>query len=315
MSETKSFEELFLSENKDENLSIKELDILLVTDIHKNYAYLEKLKEWQIENKKLIDYIFCTGDILSLSYPENESLEIIAKSEAEISAIISFLENMSLNVIYLGGNHDPKSLFDSEKLPSLTMRSTNLHKKYKKLANDLYLVGLGGSVPAITSQHYVDDKDFIPYIDVKDEIIWQGYPYNFPRENPNYKSSDDIFMNDLNDAWNISRKEIEENNTTPEKSFILLTHCGPFYSSTSVQESKGRCVYMGSIKLNEFLKQNRDIFINIHGHTHQGIGINNFDRLSVINPGSLSIGNFAVMKVKRNFYDKWEISKLEFLKF
>ena len=53
MSETKTFEQLFLSENKEENLSIRELNILLVTDIHKSYDFLEKLKEWQLENKRL----------------------------------------------------------------------------------------------------------------------------------------------------------------------------------------------------------------------------------------------------------------------
>jgi len=107
MSETKTFEELFLSENETQNLSIKELDILLVSDIHKSYEYLERLKEWTIENKKLFDYIFCTGDMLKLKYPETDQKEQIAKGEAELSAMIAFLENICLNVIYLGGNHDP----------------------------------------------------------------------------------------------------------------------------------------------------------------------------------------------------------------
>jgi Icc-related predicted phosphoesterase len=66
--------------------------------------------------------------------------------------------------------------------------------------------------------------------------------------------------------------------------------------------------------LNEFLKQNTDIFLNIHGHTHDGIGMNSFFNLTVINPGSLSYGNFAVLKLKRDVHDEWAIARSEFLK-
>jgi Icc-related predicted phosphoesterase len=313
MSETKTFEELFLSESKNDNLSIKELEILLVSDIHKSYPYLEKLKEWQIENKKLFDYIFCTGDILSLKYPEIEDNEVIAKSEAEISAIISFLENMCLNVIYIGGNHDPKSLFNSKDTPTLTIRSTNLHKKHYKISNDLYLVGLGGSVPALESVNQINEHGFTPYLDVGDKVLWDGYPYQDNFENPSYKNSDKMYISDLLDTWYKSKGEIEEINTTPNKKYILLTHCGPFYSSTSIMENKNKCVYMGSQNLQEFLKNNSDIFLNIHGHTHKGHGRNNMAHVSVINPGSLSEGNFAVLKLKRNFIDEWTIAETDLI--
>jgi Icc-related predicted phosphoesterase len=310
MSENKTFEELFLSECKDENLSIKDLDILLVSDVHLSFNYLERLKEWQLDNKRLFNYIFLTGDILSLKYPDNEKNEVIAKSEAEISSIITFLENMCLNVIYLGGNHDPKSLFDVE-TPNLTIRSINLHKKYFKIANDLYLIGLGGSVPTITSNQVIPNT--IPYLDVSDNILWEGYPYQDNFTSPNYENSDQIYKKDLEEVWEKVSNHITQTNTTDNIKYILLTHNGPFYSSTSLQINKGKIAYMGSKELGDFLNNNDNIMLNIHGHTHDGKGYVNYNTYSIINPGSLKNGDFAILKLKRNFADEWIISKVEMI--
>jgi Icc-related predicted phosphoesterase len=310
MSENKTFEELFLSECKEENLSIKEVDILLVSDIHLSFHYLEKLKEWQLENKRLFDYILLTGDILSLKYPDNEKNEIIAQSEAEISSIITFLENMCLNVIYLGGNHDPKSLFDIEP-PNLTIRSINLHKKFIKIANDLYFIGLGGSVPTIVSKDALPNA--IPYVDATDEILWEGYPYQDNFTKPNYNNSDIIYQKDLQEVWAKLAFHITQNNTTENIKYVLLTHNGPFYSSTTIQVNKGKIAYMGSKTLGDFLNGHENIMLNIHGHTHDGKGNVNYNTYSVINPGSLRNGDFSILKLRRNFANEWIIAKVEMI--
>ena len=44
MSETKKFEDLFLSSNFEETLSIKKLRILIISYINYNFIYLQKLK-------------------------------------------------------------------------------------------------------------------------------------------------------------------------------------------------------------------------------------------------------------------------------
>ena len=65
MSETKSFEELFLSQSVEENLKIKHLKILVLNNINSNYLYLFKLKEWQIKSNIYFDYLFYLGNFLS----------------------------------------------------------------------------------------------------------------------------------------------------------------------------------------------------------------------------------------------------------
>ena len=317
MSETKKFEELFLSECTTDNLNTSELKILLISDIHKNYSFLENLKEWHTRQKRVFNYIFLTGDILSLKYPENEQPEAIAKSEAEISAIISFLENMCLNVIYLGGNHDPVTLFSNNSL-SLTIKSTNIHKKCIKVCNDLYIFGLGGAVPTISSKNFIDSEDFKPYIDVDSESIrnvtWQGYPYQNSFEKPDYYASDEIYSKELNQNFEKEKEKIKNENSTENIKFILLTHNGPFYSQSSIMEYKGKCVYMGSLELSKFLTKNKnDVLINIHGHTHHGKGLYNFGGTSVLNPGALTLGSFSAIGLKRDCNDDWYLFSSEFI--
>jgi Icc-related predicted phosphoesterase len=312
MSETKSFEEIFLSENKSLNLSKSVLDILLVSDIHLSFTYLERLKQWTVENKRLFDYIICTGDTLNLHYPNNEDSLVQAEGETQISAVINYLENICLNVIYLGGNHDTKSLFDTKDAPTLTIKSFNIHKKILKVTNDLYFIGLGGSIHSIESNLKISDPNFTPYQDMSDKIRWIGYPYNIGASN--YKESDLKFTEDLSELWEKTKSLIEETNTTKNIKFILLTHLGPFYSNTTTVTSQEKCIYLGSQGLQEFLKQNSNVFLNVHGHSHDGIGMQSFSHFNVINPGSLLLGNFGIIKLKRDFRDEWVVAKTEFIK-
>jgi Icc-related predicted phosphoesterase len=317
MSETKSFEDLFLSESKTQKNSITELKILLISDLHKNFKFLEKLKEWQIKNKENFDYIFLTGDILCLNYPENIQAEHIAIGEAEITSIISFLENMCLNVIYIGGNHDPKSLFDNTDL-SLSINSKNLHKKFHKVSNDLYLFGFGGSVPTISSKNNFDSENFQPFLDIDNStiknVVFKGFPYQNSYEDPDYEKSDLDYYEDIKYSFDRSIKEIKEENTTENIKFLLLTHNGPFFCQSTIREYKGKCVYMGSKGLGEFINFNRnDILLNVHGHTHPSKGLYNYFNIPIINPGALVDGNLCKIELKRDCNFEWYLYSSNFL--
>ena len=145
MSETKSFEELFLAQSVEENLKINHLKILILSNINSNNLYLFKLKEWQIKQNIYFDYLFFLGDFLSFSENDKNSIKEIANDEAQTGGLISYLENLCLNVIYIGGNNDAVTLFN-EPFPSLTVKSKNIHQKFCKLAEDLYLIGFGGNI-------------------------------------------------------------------------------------------------------------------------------------------------------------------------
>ena len=146
MSETKTFEDLFLSQYEEDNLKVNHLKILLINNINSNHMYLIKLKEWQIKNQEYFDYIFFLGNFLSYSENKNKNdIKEISNDEAEIGALISFLENLSLNVIYIGGDNDTPTIFKTP-YPILTIRSKNLHNNFHKLAEDLYVIGYEGNI-------------------------------------------------------------------------------------------------------------------------------------------------------------------------
>ena len=152
MSETKTFEELFLSQSEEENLKVKQIKILIVNNINSNYMYLIKLKEWQIQHKEYFNYLFYLGNFLSYDEDKDKNdIKEISNDEAEIGGLLSYLENLSLNIVYLGGKNDCPTLFKAP-FPSLTLRSVNLHENFYKLAEDLYLIGYGGNISTSTEK-------------------------------------------------------------------------------------------------------------------------------------------------------------------
>ena len=175
MTETKTFEELFLSQSEEENLKINHLKILIINNINGNHMYLIKLKEWQNEQQQYFDYLIILGNFLSFNEnKKKDDIKDIANDEAEIGGLLSYLENVSLNIIYIGGNNDVTTIFKAP-YPKLTLRSINLHKKFHKLADDLYLIGYGGWAPMeklnnpientfLSLDSYIKDNDKISNI-------------------------------------------------------------------------------------------------------------------------------------------------------
>lgn len=74
-------------------------------------------------------------------------------------------------------------------------------------------------------------------------------------------------------------------------------------------------LYFGSKFLTEsILKEENNILLNIHGHTHDGAGKSNIAKTAIINPGSLSVGEFAKLKIEKSVgEEKWLIKNIEFI--
>jgi len=305
MSENKSFEELFIVDQGVDSLKKKELNIIFLSDIHESFNYLEKLKEWQMKHKILFDYLLCGGDFLSLKNEEQSNSNTVFKSEGIMSSILNYLECICLNVVYIPGNHDPYTLFNL-KSPKLTVRSTNIHSKFFQLDKDLFLFGFGGSIPAFPSKLNVSDCNLYEEIDYENNV-YSGYPFE-----GNYKISDEKLFEGFKKGWEDSKNQLESEKQVL-KQVILLTHLGPFYSQTTINQEFNKYIYMGSKYLDNFIKKSDNILLDLHGHTHDGEGMTTVGKVKVINPGTFLKGNFSIVKLKRNYNNEWKLEKLEII--
>ena len=206
MSETKTFEELFLSQSVEENLKINHLKILVINNINSNNLYLFKLKEWQINHNIYFDYLFFLGNFLSFSDKDKSSIKEIANDEAQTGGLLSYLENLCLKIVYIGGNNDIGTLF-KKPYPSLTVKSINIHNDFHKLAEDLYVIGYGGNI---------NDDNKYELEDTFDSL------HKYIEENERIKNIQTILIN--NDYYNENKtiKLIYEKIIKNEKNKIFL---------------------------------------------------------------------------------------------
>lgn len=269
------------------------LKFLVITDTHDRVYNVRKT----IEKIKTInfDYVIFCGDVVTIPSGKNNDKETISPFMPILKNIFLELEKIA-PVLWVPGNHDPYMYF-TENYEEVSSNSKNLHKKFEKIEDNLYIVGLGGSVPILNGGIWT--KNFVPFdkLDLNN-IKYSGYPYNAN----SYNEGDEMLLKDLNEVLD---KVPDENNNQ----IILLSHLGPLYTNTNFMEEDGEVLYLGSKNLGErFEKENR-AFIDIHGHTHIADG---FITLKpgkyVFNPGACYEGNYGILEIKKNEDNKWDVS-------
>ena len=282
MSETKSFEELFLSQNEEDNLKINHIKILLVNNINSNHMYLIKLKEWQIEHQELFDYLIFLGNFLENKENSNvkiDSKENLINEESEIGSLLTYFENICLKVIYIGGSNDSKNIF-TQPYPSLTMSSVNLHQQFYKLANDLYLIGFGGPI-TIDKYSSLD----ITMFNFKNYIKDQNTTSNIQVILVTNDGMDEI--NNIETGNVISANNNSINNIVAKKNKIL----------DNLLKSK-----------------DNNILINLNGNKKLKKGMKNIYNSTIINPGFLCDGEIGILILERDIKTKnWKIKKMDFI--
>ncbi len=91
------------------------------------------------------------------------------------------------------------------------------------------------------------------------------------------------------------------------KKVCLLTHAPPFNTTTDIV-SLNR--HTGSKHLRAFIEKNEHIFLSISGHIHESPAISKLNNCTIINPGPVTIGNFAIIEVHKDFNVEGKIFNL-----
>ena len=270
--------------------------ILVVTDIHDD---IEKIKILVDKVKDIkFDFVFCCGDAVSVPIEKNDDTEVTKEYILKLKNIFTELEKIG-HIYWVPGNHEPGIYFTTNEEP--TKDSENLHKKIKKLDDNFYIVGLGGSVPIMTGRKWKHNFILFKELNLEKDFKYGGYPYNVT---PNdFHKSDDLFIKDLNETVDIAKKEGGEN-----IQILYLTHIGPLYTSTNTIVENGEVLYLGSKNFGEkFLKEDNG-FIIVHGHSHTAEGyITMKSDRHIFNPGCCCEGHYGILDLKKDKNGKWGV--------
>lgn len=270
--------------------------ILVVTDIHDD---IEKIKILVDKVKDIkFDFVFCCGDAVSVPIDKNDDTEVTKEYILKLKNIFTELEKIG-HIYWVPGNHEPGIYFTTNEEP--TKDSENLHKKIKKLDDNFYIVGLGGSVPIMTGRKWKHNFVLFKELNLEKDFKYGGYPYNVT---PNdFHKSDDLFIKDLNETVGIAKKEGGEN-----IQILYLTHIGPLYTSTNTIVENGEVLYLGSKNFGEkFLKEDNG-FIIVHGHSHTAEGyITMKSDRHIFNPGCCCEGHYGILDLKKDKNGKWGV--------
>ena len=284
------------------------LKFLLLSDIHDNATVLDSFIR-KISSKKY-DYIFYLGDMVKMTPGQQNSSEHAHIYEERMTQYLKKLEQIA-PVLYIPGNNEPFTIYEKNS-PKLTKVSNNIHNRYLKIKDDLYIMGIGGCVPITNGGKY--DKNVIPFSTLNtSNVIQNGFPYNLPQFGlDNYKKSDEWFGNDIKNMIN----EIKKEANNKQYQTILLSHIGPLYSWTSAQQQLGtgeHWLYLGSMELEKILINDENIFLDIHGHIHPSRGIvTMIPGKTVVNPGAIINGFYGELTLKKE-NNKWKINSMDLL--
>ena len=214
-------------------------------------------------------------------------------------------------VLYIPGNNEPYTIYENNS-PKLTQISSNIHNKYIKIKDDLYILGIGGCVPILNGGKY--DKNVIPFSTLNtSNVIQNGFPYNLPQYGlDNYKKSDEWFGNDIKKIIN----EVKKDAGDKQYQTILLSHIGPLYSWTNAQQQLGtgeHWLYLGSMQLENIFINDENLILDIHGHIHPSRGIvTMIPGKTVVNPGAIINGFYGELNLKKE-NNKWKVNSMNLL--
>ncbi|KAG9393702.1 Calcineurin-like phosphoesterase superfamily domain [Carpediemonas membranifera] len=148
----------------------QELKILVVTDIHFRLSGVDLLTTYLKTNpERDIDHIFLLGDLINIPNKPNDKEETddTLRQRGDFLLLLHRLQTICPSILFIPGNHDmfecyvPPPSSPIEASPCDFVRY--IHRSRHRLAEDLVICGIGGSVDGIVEE--------------TGERIWVGFPY------------------------------------------------------------------------------------------------------------------------------------------
>jgi len=92
--------------------------------------------------------------------------------------------------------------------------------------------------------------------------------------------------------------KIEINEKYKHKKVCILTHIPPY---GTLADSVSPIRHIGSRELRTFIEKHHEVFLNVCGHVHEAPSISKLGEATIINPGPVTLGHYAVITVTKTF--------------
>ena len=166
-----------------------------------------------------------------------------------------------------------------------------------------------------------DNPDFLSEIEAADvsvegtiafhngiAICGSGGGTKFTGTTPFERDEDEI-LSDYDVVENASADSADENGHWPN--LVLIMHNPPKETEC---DKLPNGVHVGSEKLRAYIEK-RTPFLVVTGHIHESAGISKIGDTTVINPGSLAEGKYALVEAEKGTEGNWSVTKAELLSF
>ncbi|WP_407428601.1 metallophosphoesterase family protein [Treponema sp.] len=164
-----------------------------------------------------------------------------------------------------------------------------------------------------------DNPDFLSVIEESDisvegtlafhegiAVCGSGGGTKFTGTTPFEREEDEI-LSDYEVVENSSEECADKDGRWPN--LILIMHNPP---KDTECDKLPNGIHVGSEKLRSYIEK-RSPFLVVTGHIHESAGISKIGETTVINPGSLAEGKYALVEAEKTSDGKWSVTKAELL--
>lgn len=161
-----------------------------------------------------------------------------------------------------------------------------------------------------------DDPDFIEELEEQDICVHKTLVFHeglaiagssggsvFTKTTPNERTEEEL-LSDFQIVENSTEACGDENGKW--SNLILISHNPP---KTEKCDSPCEGVHAGSQMLTDFIKEKAPVLV-VTGHIHEGAAIEKIENSTVINPGSLAEGKYALVELEKTG-DTWKVTNAE----
>eukprot|EP00906_Rhabdomonas_costata_P032234 RCo045422 len=88
------------------------ITLLLVSDSHRDFGSLARIKRWLAHRQVTVDHVLFAGDFTNLGAEDQSNPAAVQESEGCVARQLAILSSIAPSGAFVPGNHDPAPMFN-----------------------------------------------------------------------------------------------------------------------------------------------------------------------------------------------------------